>query len=448
MLFRAVACAVSTHKTFLATGKSVLSSFPYTGMLSTVQTRLGDVNEETNVTERKTKTIMKVLQVVEATAAGVGRHVRDLSEFLVDQGHEVAVAYASHRADEEFQEFVSVRRNEISFVPLRLQREVSPASDLAAVLQLWRFIKRHGPFDVAHGHSSKGGAIARLAGRWARVPTVYTPHSLVMSSPEVTRPKAIAYTLIERLLGNWMTSKMIAVSEDERQFIVRLKLVPSGRVALVYNGVDDQLLDYFSRMKADHNGVDDKPLTFGTTIKFRAQKAPGDLVEAFIKLLDMLPKTPLRLIIAGDGELFAETQERVRASGLSERISLPGWRKDVSKVLEECDVFVLPSLYEGFSYAILEAMAARLPIVTTDVFGVQETVAQVPGNVVVPPGNPDALAGGMKRMAVTWLDSSRKALDEIGQANHDYVRLRFTQSETMRQTVDIYRELREQVRKG
>jgi glycosyltransferase involved in cell wall biosynthesis len=116
--------------------------------------------------------------------------------------------------------------------------------------------------------------------------------------------------------------------------------------------------------------------------------------------------------------------------------------------LEECDVFVLPSLYEGFSYAILEAMAARLPIVTTDVFGVQETVAQVPGNVIVPPGNPDALARGMKRMAVTWLDSSRKALGEIGQANHDYARLRFTQSETMRQTVEIYRELCEQVRKG
>jgi len=403
---------------------------------------VGEVGEGIYAKNRKMRISMNVLQVVEATGAGVGRHVRGLSDYLITQGHRVAVAYAPYRADEAFRKFVSSRRNQIHFVPFKLKREVSPVSDLSTVLQLWRFIKRQGPFDIVHGHSSKGGAIARLAGWGAGVPTVYTPHSLVMSSPDTARAKAAAYTLIERLLGNWMTSRMIAVSEDERQFILRLKLAPSERVTLVYNGLDDRVFEYFSQREVDRKGVDEMPLIFGSIMEFRLQKAPDDLVEAFAKLLRMLPQVPLRLVIAGDGELFTETQERVLANGLSDKISLLGWRTDVREVLQEFDVFVLSSLYEGFSYAILEAMAARLPIATTNVFGIQETVAQIPGNVIVPPGNPDALARGMKQMAtLTGYASSLKALDKIGQANHEYARLRFTQSETMRQTVEICRRL-------
>jgi glycosyltransferase involved in cell wall biosynthesis len=112
-------------------------------------------------------------------------------------------------------------------------------------------------------------------------------------------------------------------------------------------------------------------------------------------------------------------------------------------VLHGYDVFVISSLYEGFSYAILEAMAAGLPIVTTAVFGTKETAARVPGNVIVPAGDPAALARGMQRMAnLVSHDSSLQALKEIGRANQDYVRSHFSQSETIRRTLRIYQELR------
>ena len=386
-------------------------------------------------------TEMNILQVVESCGAGVGRHVRGLCEGLVVLGHRVTVAYAPYRLDAAFRQFMIDQRHQIDFVPLKLRREVSPKSDLASLVQLRRLVKQKGPFDVIHGHSSKGGAIARLAGRWSGTPTVYTPHSLIMSSPQMSWTKFVAYSAAEYVLGNWATSKMIAVSEDERALILKLKLIPEERITLINNGLDDRTFAVFNT-RGGQEVVDEMPLTFGSIMRFSVQKAPGHLVEAFARLVRMLPQTPMRLVVAGDGELFAEVRERVQAGGLSEKISLLGWSTDPSKVLCECDVFVLSSLYEGFSYAILEAMAAGLPIVSTDVFGTRETIAQVPGNVLVPAGDPTALARGMERMVNLALrDPCRKALGEIGQANYDHVRSHFTQSETTHRTLRTYKEL-------
>jgi glycosyltransferase involved in cell wall biosynthesis len=385
---------------------------------------------------------MKVLQVVEATSAGVGRHVRGLCEYLIAQDHQLTVAYAPHRMDEQFRQFVANYQNKISFVPLRVGRKISSASDLQAVVQLMRLIRHKGPFDVVHGHSAKGGAIARIAGRCSGVPTVYTPHSLIINSPTISRAQATLYTLIERILGRWATSRIIAVSEGEREFILELGLVKENRVVVIRNAIDDQDPKYFSERSISED-LDQKPLTFGSTIRFSPQKAPEHLIQAFSKLAGMLPHIPMRLMIAGDGELLPKVKRQVEESGLAESISLLGWRAETRDVLRQLDVFVLSSLYEaGFCYALQEAMAAELPVVSTDVFGTEEICSQVPGNVLVSAGDPAALADAMKRMAtLSEPRSLRQVLRRIGEANRNYVRTHFRQSETTRRTLEVYQAL-------
>ena len=384
---------------------------------------------------------MNILEVVEACNAGVGRHVRGLSEGLVAQGHRVTVAYAPHRVDESFRRFIGTQQDNVRFIQLNTRREVSPTSDLHSVFQLLRVIKLKGPFDVIHGHSSKGGAIARSAGRLSGVPTVYTPNSLILSSPEISRVEAIAYALVERILGYWATSKFIAVSEEERELILEYKLAPKKRLVVIENAIDDR--DFIdSAWEITYGDINEKPLTFGSTMRFSAQKAPGHLVEAFVRLNEMAPQLPMRLVIAGDGELFATVKGQIEASGLNEKISLLGWRTDTGAVLREIDIFVLSSFYEGFSYSILEAMAAKLPIVSTSVSGTKGTLSRVPGNILVPVGDPTALAEGMKRMAtLAEPDSLRRSLQEIGQRNQDYVRAHFRQSDITRRTIETYRQL-------
>ena len=269
----------------------------------------------------------RILEVVEACGAGVGRHVRALCKGLVARDQEVTVAYAPYRVDEAFQRFLVEYRKEIRFVPLTVRREISPVSDLRAVSQLVNLIREEGRFDIVHGHSAKGGAIARIAGRWCGIPTVYTPHALIMSSPEISRVQATVYTLVERALGHYATSRIIAVSEEERRLILKLGLVPTSRVELIKNGLDDQDFQYFFK-RSDCADISQQPLTFGSTMRFNAQKAPDHLIAAFIQLSTALPQLPMRLVIAGDGELFAEIRRKVETSDLHEKIILLGWRAD------------------------------------------------------------------------------------------------------------------------
>jgi glycosyltransferase involved in cell wall biosynthesis len=151
----------------------------------------------------------------------------------------------------------------------------------------------------------------------------------------------------------------------------------------------------------------------------------------------------MRLIIAGDGELFDEAKKRARESEVCDKIFLPGWKTDINNVLKDFDVYVLPSLYEAGPYTIIEAMAALLPVVATDVFGTKETIAQVSGNVIVPRGNPKALASGMRAVATLAEPRSlRRILRRIGQRNRDHALAHFTEDGTIQHTLEIYQALR------
>lgn len=387
---------------------------------------------------------MNVLEVVEASGAGVGRHVGGLSAGLAARGHRVIVAYSPYRLDAAFRKFIDEQRGKIRFFPLEIGREVSLVSDLRGVVRLLRLIRLEGPFDVVHGHSSKGGALARLAGRLAGVPTVYTPHSLILSSPEISRAGATFYVLVERVLGHLATSRLIAVSEDEREFVLGLKLAPEERVAVIENAIDERDFDAPLTETACESVVSHKPLTFGSTMRFSAQKAPDLLIEAFVRLSRALPRVPMRLVIAGDGELFPRAKRQAEASGIGGNISLPGWVADPKRLLRELDIFVVASLYEsGLSYSTMEAMAAGLPVVSTKVFGTRRSISRIPGNILVPEGDSGALARGMERMATLSDPTSlRRTLHKIGQANHDYARSRFRQDEVTRRTLEIYEALR------
>src|SRR5215203_4457855 len=384
---------------------------------------------------------MNLLEVVESCSGGVGRHVLSLCEGLAAEEHLVTVAYAPFRADEAFLRFVGGWSGMIRFVALDMRRELSPASDLRALAQLVRVIRQEGPFDVIHGHSSKGGALARIAGRVSNVPTVYTPHGLVLASP-LPRVEYFTYAWIERLLGHAATPKFIAVSEDESEFARKLRLVPNDRTAVIEHGLDHQDFVYLSEKVADKD-VNQKPLTFGSVMRFCREKAPGQFVEAFIQLVRALPQIPMRLVLAGDGELLEDVRRQVDRSGLKEQISLPGWTTNPKELLREFDIFVLSSLTEAaLPYSALEAMAAELPIVSTDVFGVRRILPKIPGNVMVSAGEPEALANGMKQM-ITQTDakSLRQRLQEIGQGNRDYVQTHFLQAKTIRRTIELYGSL-------
>ncbi len=178
---------------------------------------------------------LRVLMVVESSGGGTGRHVLDLSEALIERGCEVHLIYSPRRADSLFlNRLAELSRLRRAVVPMR--RSPHPL-DLVSAWAVRRYLRRHGPFHVIHGHSSKGGAFARLASFGTGVPAVYTLHGLVMMDPDLALWKRIFYQAIEFGLS-LRTRRIIAVSPEEHRAALRVGLGRS-RVVTVPNGVGD-----------------------------------------------------------------------------------------------------------------------------------------------------------------------------------------------------------------
>ena len=328
--------------------------------------------------------------VVESSAGGTGRHVLDLSEGLGARGCDVHLVYSTIRIDRLFIDRLAglngLRRTSI---PIRTGPH---PSDLAVTRFVRAYAREHGPFDVIHGHSSKGGAIARLAAVGTRASAFYTLHGLIMMDPGLNRLKRSFYLAIERALS-LTTAGIIAVSPEERRAAVKLGL-GSSRVVLVPNGIGPVALRSRGEARAELGVRDDAPVV-GFVGRLVSQKAPEVLIRAFASASRSALGSKLAMI--GSGPLEPELKTLARALGVDQHVLFLGER-DARGLLAAFDVFALSSRKEGLPYVVIEAMAAGLPVVATETAGVEILVANGKNGYVVPADDPDAFADALTKL--------------------------------------------------
>jgi len=274
-----------------------------------------------------------------------------------------------------------------------MRRSPLHPSNGAALAQVHRLIARTGP-DVVHGHSTIGGAVARV-GRWGRpVACVYTPNGLMTSSPAVAG---------ERLLGRG-TDRIVAVSPGEAARVAALRLVPEDRVVMIRNGID--LRDSAGRgvgpaldIRARFGLAAGTPIV-ATVARVVAQKAPEQFVRACAAVARRRPDA--HFLLVGLGPRQGRVDDEVAAGGLSGRFHQIDHLPDASAVMDQFDVFALLSRYEGGPYTPLEAMRAGVPVVLSDVVGNRDTVTDAVTGFLVPFGDAEATA----RAIVALLDDA------------------------------------------
>lgn len=342
---------------------------------------------------------LRVLMVVESSAGGTGRHVLDLCDGLMARGCEVHLVYSTGRIDALFIERLNglprLRRT-----ALRMRTGMHP-SDFSVVRAVRRYLRDHGPFDAIHGHSSKGGAIARLAALGTGVPAFYTLHGLIMMDPGLAAWKRAFYLSIEIGLSLG-TSRIVAVSPEEQRAAVRLGLGRS-RVALVPNGIGPTQLAPREQARRAIDAPDDA-VVIGFVGRLVEQKAPEVLVRGFAAAATArAPKA--HLAIVGAGPLDGSLRDLAASLGVADRIHWLGER-DARGVLAGFDAFALSSRKEGLPYVVLEAMAAGLPVVATASAGVEILVEPGVSGEVVP--RDDAMAFG-DALAAVASDEDRRA---------------------------------------
>jgi glycosyltransferase involved in cell wall biosynthesis len=312
-----------------------------------------------------------------------------------------------------------------------LVREIRPRSDAAALVRLTRIFAKERP-DIVHAHTYKAGVIASVAGRIAGVPAVvFTPHGHIFSRganiPGV--PGGLKLELLR-----WVTraaqgcaDRITALSGLDLDQQIALKLSPASKYVVVRNGIDCERF-----MRPRLRLFDGSPV-IGAVGRFSEEKGHRHLIQAMTAVRKSLPNA--RLVLVGYGALEGELKGRASSLGLDGAVTFAGER-DSADVLTSFDLFVQPSLYESQGLALLEAMAAGIPAIASDVGGVGDVVRDGETGLLVPPADSEALAAAIVRLANSpelGLALSRKAAGRV--------RDQFSSETMLEAYARLYREL-------
>lgn len=264
--------------------------------------------------------------------------------------------------------------------------------DLGAYLRLFRIFRQLRPAIVHTRNLStlESQVLAALAGVRARV---HGEHGRDIGDLYGKNRK---YNLLRRLIRP-LVSHYIAVSRDLQNWLITTVGVAPDRVSQIYNGVDNVRF-HPSAIQRDGFGppgfFQQDSIVIGSVGRMAAVKDFPNLVQAFLRLLELAPalRNRLRLLIAGDGETRTACLELLKLHGAGQLSWLPGECADIPELMAAMDIFVLPSLGEGISNTILEAMATALPVVATHVGGNPELVHAGVTGQLVPPADHEAMA--------------------------------------------------------
>lgn len=278
-----------------------------------------------------------------------------------------------------------------------LVRRVSALRDLIALWNVYRLLRQERPA-IVHTHTSKAGVLGRLAAWLAGVPTVvHTPHGHVFYG-HFDRLRSRLFLLVERLLAR-ITTRLIALTDAERHEHLERGVGRSARFAVIPSGID---VERFRRARTDGKlvpewfGCPPDSLIIGSVGWLTDVKGHRFLVEAVAALKQEFPAA--HLVIVGSGDRHGALVEQARQAGIAERVHLAGHREDVEDCLRGFDCFVHPSLNEGMGRALIEAMAAGLPVVASRVGGIPAVVQDGGNGLLVPPGESGALAEALGRL--------------------------------------------------
>jgi glycosyltransferase involved in cell wall biosynthesis len=317
-------------------------------------------------------------------------------------------------------------------IPVTLQR----VDKLRRVDQLWsavRAIRALKP-DVVHAHLQFANIAAGLSRLALGVPAVATLHTI--EHPSGMDRSSRRLWLMNRILAT-SVDRVICLSRASAEAARRNGLA-RARLEILGNGIDLSIFDRPPRqsraeLRDQFRIARDAPLII-TVAVLRREKGVDRLVAAMPSLKSRCPD--VQLLVVGDGPIFSALQSQVSALDLEDSIHLAGFRDDVPDLMRASDIFVLPTLGDALPTVVMEAMAARLPVVASDVGGLSDMVTQGVEGALVPPDDVPALAAAIDRLL---LDADARS--QAGEAARLRAERDFSLQEQVRRLAEIYEDL-------
>jgi glycosyltransferase involved in cell wall biosynthesis len=287
-----------------------------------------------------------------------------------------------------------------------------------------RHIIAQGKFDIVHTHASLSG---RIAGKVSGCQVVFTRHGVGHVN------KGPVHRCAAKITTKMFTDAVIAVSRAVKVSMIEMGF-PAGMIKTIHNGIDLSGYDEVMPTLRTSFGIPEGERIIGTVARLVPEKGCEYGIKAMPHILKEFPDT--RLVIVGEGPLRPSLEELSRKLRVAHRVMFLGYQRDVEGLIADFDVFMMPSLTEGLSLALLEVMALGKPVVATEVGGNPEVIRSGSNGLLVPSEDEHALA-----RAVGELISSRGQAHKMGMKAKETVVTNFNARLMARKTMDVYDEI-------
>jgi glycosyltransferase involved in cell wall biosynthesis len=372
--------------------------------------------------------------ITKSSWGGAQRYVFDLANNLPSDQFEVAVATGGDGALIDKLDHAGLKVHRLK----SLKRDISFFNEVQAFFALWNIVRKERP-DVLHVNSSKAGALGAFIGRLCRVPKIiFTAHGWAFNEDRPHWQKVLLKAI------HWMTimlsHKTIAVSEGMKKEMdwlgvqKKMEVIHLGRTVSDMRYKDEargmlemKVIDTTARLIDYHSDF-----WIGTIAELHPIKRINRAINAVSALVKDFPS--LRFIIIHDGELKAELQQQVKDLGLQEHVFFTGMLEDAARLLPAFDLFVLPSKSEAFGYVLIEAGAASVPVVATEVGGIPDIITNGENGLLVPPDDTPALT-----QAIRTLISNDDLRHSLARAHYEKSKT-FTVEKMVEKTMAAYRQ--------
>ena len=303
-------------------------------------------------------------------------------------------------------------------IPMRSQWDVGWIIRCCAVVRQERV-------ELIHAHEFRANVFGAIVAKLCGIPLVGTVHGKNYYPDHVKR----------RMAYRWVSTAatMVAVSEDLRRFLQERVGVHQDHIARIYNGVDmpeRMSTKQVAQFRSDL-GITPSEFVLGIVGSLYPVKGHAYLFDAFRSVLKLHPKT--KLLVVGQGALEDGLKRQVSELGIDHAVSFLGLRNDVPSILAALDLFVLPSLSEGLSVALLEAMSAAVPVVASNVGGTPEIVQDGQSGLLVSPENASELAD-----CILEIVNNREKSKLLGERGRERVAKEFTTARMFHQYQELY----------
>lgn len=380
--------------------------------------------------------------ITQSEMGGAQRFILEIVSRLSREKYELLVAVGSDGDGEFLRQLdnIGIRHEIIK----SLRRDINPVSDIKSVFEIRKIIKDFKP-NTLFLNSSKAGFIGSLATIFPsklrtshyKLKTIYRIGGWSFNDPWPKWKKKL-WLILEKISAPWKDTIVVNNKHDLEQAKI-LGIKPRREMILVHNGVDIYKLEYLPREEARLK-LFEKIARYSGKI-FQANTIIGTITNLYptkdlptlIATADYFKKNnSVVFIIIGEGAERSNLEKMIKERGLEHKIILIGQLPDAKRYLPAFDIFVLPSVKEGFPWALIEAMAAKLPVIATRVGAVPEIIETGKNGFIVEPSKPESMVKRIKEI----LDNEHLA-QELGIQAHQTILFKFPLEKMVREVESL-----------